>query len=40
MEMSIDKYFDYLDQIKKENNIRQLQYDASIIILSMYKIKK
>lgn len=25
MEMSIDKYFNYLDQIKKENNIRQLQ---------------
>lgn len=25
MEMSIDKYFDYLNQIKKEDNIRHLQ---------------
>lgn len=25
MENSIDKYFDYLNQIKKEDNIRQLQ---------------
>jgi len=32
MEISIDKYFDYLDQIKKENKIRQLQYsDLSIV---------
>lgn len=25
METSIDKYFNYLNQVKKENNIRQLQ---------------
>lgn len=32
MEMSIDKYFNYLDQIKKENNIRRLQdNDLSIV---------
>lgn len=32
MENSIDKYFDYLNQIKKEDNIRQLQDDDLSIV--------